>query len=1040
MSENKQYYEAIDDIIHHIKKDFIGPISEDEIIENEDPLSKYSLGILWAQQKKASSTQINDLSNEEELFEDNLDDSEELSNNNIYKPSTIALSFNVFSDDSLNIKFEYANYLKSEDSEDENNSNSKYTYIRKKHQCRVSTTLPSGITNKILKDDETDPVKICIYVRRKNENGSSLVTVSVLNKNTADNNEENNMLSLFQCKISIESHMGFLPLYSGNTNRTFEEEKNDMLYDEVNNYSYGHGCASVFEKENGIIKRVCSSFIPSYRMLQMMPRSLENSEYLLMKYWKNTERKTACNSLYRMISEYENWFKKLKENNKLISKYEEPASQSFHNISECIERLKNGIKVLKENDLAWKSFVYMNEAMLLQRIKTKNCDENIVKWYPFQMAFIVQIIPDIVENKNDFHNIVDLLWFPTGGGKTEAYLGLAAFTIFYRRLSLKNGEDVNGVTIIMRYTLRLLTLQQFERAMALICACESLRKKYKIPGDEISIGLWIGSGMTPNHIEGAKKTLQKKREDINAKIYEADPMQVTKCPWCGSEIGLNEYEIIENSLNIRCSNPRCEFKNHFPIYVVDDDIYRMKPTLLLSTIDKFARLTWEEKAGNLLGADGNKPPELIIQDELHLISGPLGSISGIYEMAMDEIIKYYGGSPKIIASTATVKNADEQIKVLYNRDMIQFPPNGLSYKDSFFAVEANEENRPARTYLGLCSVGSTSSEIMIKLFALFVYLKHLYKKQNKPLKVIDQFFTTVGYFNSLRELGTTSVIIKDRIINEIRYLINHKFKNEASMYDMKIEKGDISEYLNSNELTSRNSTIEIKNVLEKLQKNCSSDDCYDYIMASNMLSVGIDIDRLGVMCMYGQPKLNAEYIQATSRVGRNNPGLVVTLYNGLRSRDKSYYEQFIYYHRTFYKYVESTSVTPYSARAIEKALHCAFVAIIRHTIKRYNSNESARNFKAYDNDIEYIKYSMIERIDSIKPRMVEYAQEWLDWYLECWEKCVESNPNGLVYFDYKNSDRSLFKQSENGTYSDIPIILNSARNVEPTSDIYFVKR
>ena len=174
---------------------------------------------------------------------------------------------------------------------------------------------------------------------------------------------------------------------------------------------------------------------------------------------------------------------------------------------------------------------------------------------------------------------------------------------------------------------------------------------------------------TESH-RGCKKTLQKKREHMHEKIYEADPMQITKCPWCGSEIGLNEYGIIENSLNICCSNPECEFKNHFPIYVVDDDIYRMKPTLLLSTIDKFARWTWEEKAGNLLGADGNKPPELIIQDELHLISGPLGSISGIYEMAMDEIIKHYGGNPKIIASTATVKNADKQIKVLYNRKMI----------------------------------------------------------------------------------------------------------------------------------------------------------------------------------------------------------------------------------------------------------------------------------------------------------------------------------------------------------------------------------
>lgn len=211
-------------------------------------------------------------------------------------------------------------------------------------------------------------------------------------------------------------------------------------------------------------------------------------------------------------------------------------------------------------------------------------------------------------------------------------------------------------------------------------------------------------------------------------------------------------------------------------------------------------------------------------------------------------------------------------------------------------------------------------------------------------------------------------------------------------------------------------------------------------MASNMLSVGIDIDRLGVMCVYGQPKSNSEYIQATSRVGRTNPGLVISLYNSMRSRDKSYYEQFGYYHSTFYKYVEATSVTSYSPRAIEKALHCAMMAIIRHTIPKYNPNENACKFTRSDKDVERVKRDILKRVGEIEPRIVSYAEEWLDYYLDCWEELTESLPNKLVFSDYHNEDVALFRSADNQNGSDIPSILNSVRNVEPAANIYFVKR
>lgn len=1043
MSDFSEFYNAIDDIYNHLKTDFIGPVCDDEIIEIEDPLSRYSLGILWAQPKTSETDEIDD--SKEEMFEDISEDSEEPKNISVFKPSTLGVSFAAAPNDNLDITFTYAVYHHYEKFIEENGKEIKrHCYSREKKRFSVVVTVPDRICNKVISDLERDTdITVFLHVRKINDDNSELITVSVLNKNMAGNEYiESNTNALFQCELSIKSKNGFKPVYRNNVHRSFEEEKNDMLYDSVCNYSYGHGCSSLHFEDFGIINEVRSEFIPQYRMLQMMPRLLVDSSYLYMSYWKNADRIDACKQLKGFIAKYEEWYKQLKSNIGLSAKYLDPAQRSFSYIERCIRRLYNGVDLLINNDFAWRSFQYMNEAMLIQRVKTKHCSPEVVSWYPFQMAYILQILPDIVDNGSPFHNDVDLLWFPTGGGKTEAYLGLSAFTIFFRRLNDCN-SNINGVTIIMRYTLRLLTLQQFERATALICACEHMRKKYLIPGDEISIGLWIGSGMTPNHIKDASETLEKIRSDSTSVIYEANPMQITKCPWCGTEIGIGGYSIKNESMNISCcNNPECEFHSHLPIYVVDDDIYRAAPTFILSTVDKFARITWEERAGNLLGANGCKPPELIIQDELHLISGPLGSITGIYEIAIENICKHYGKSPKIIASTATVKNADKQIKILYNRNMIQFPPNGLSHTDSFFAVEADEEKRPARTYVGICAIGSGTSEMLIKIFALLTFMKILYIKQGKPTEVIDQFYTCVGYFNSLKELGSNSIIISDRIAAEIKYLAAHKFRKEAEKYNIRIDgkESDIPSYLKNNELTSRNSAKEIKNVLERLEKRYTSDDCFDYIMASNMLSVGIDIDRLGVMCVYGQPKSNSEYIQATSRVGRTNPGLVISLYNGMRSRDKSFYEQFRYYHSTFYKYVEATSVTSYSPRAIEKALHCAMMAIIRHTIPKYNSNNSACIFDRDDKEIELIKAEILKRVDSIEPRMTEYAEEWLDYYLDCWEQLKDALPNKLVFSDYRNEDAALFRSADNQNGSDVPTILNSVRNVEPSANIYFTKR
>ncbi|MCK4261006.1 MAG: hypothetical protein KAX49_18670 [Halanaerobiales bacterium] len=915
-----------------------------------------------------------------------------------------------------------------------------HKYEREPHEYTLSLELPkkpdfkNNAENEELKSLE---INIECYVRKIFDDGSRLITVAVINEKTAPQKSiAQNEGAIFQCELHISAENSFIPIYKNDFINTGEEMLiSNMLYSNIFNYAYGHGCSVKYDDTNGNVNSINSEFMPSEQVLQMMPNSLKKDNFLKMTYWRNVDRNLACTQLREFIEEYVAWCEDQEDQGAMLVNHNFAVKSSIAKIRTCIKRLERGVDFLKSNDIAWQSFLLMNEAMLLQRVKTKKCDENIIKWYPFQLAYILQIIPDIVDGSSDFRDFVDLLWFPTGGGKTEAYLGVCAFVIFYRRLLHK--PSVDGVTIIMRYTLRLLTIQQFERATALICACEHLRKIHNISGGEINIGLWIGSNMTPNHISDAAEKLKELIEEPSKKIYEGNPIQIITCPWCGSTIDVGCYRV-DHNMTIRCKNNKnCEFHNGLPIYLVDDDIYEKCPTLILGTVDKFARIVWEEKSKAIFGKDDFLPPELIIQDELHLISGPLGSITGIYEIAVEKLCERNGKTPKIIASTATVKNANEQIKNLYNKKMFQFPPNGISLDDSFFAVRADKTKRPARRYLGLCETGGSLADLLIRVYSNLIFTKNLFVKQGLSPDIVDQFYTTVGYFNAIKDLGASSSIINDRVSNHIKSLINHKFSAIAEQNGLTIR--DIKNYEKHDELTSRKTSKEIKETLEQLSEPFTSDLCYSYVLASNMLSVGIDIDRLGVMTVYNQPKSNAEYIQATSRVGRNNPGVVLTMYNGMRSRDKSHYEQFSYYHKTLYQYVEATSVTPFSARAIEKALHCVFIALVRHTISGMSGNSDAVNFRNRLNGVDKIRIYILERVRSINMSAFDYAEDWIEYFAEEWERLAIENRDTLVYSDYRGG-LCLLNPAEKSNDIGLPTTLNALRNVDSSSNVYILRR
>jgi len=622
-------------------------------------------------------------------------------------------------------------------------------------------------------------------------------------------------------------------------------------------------------------------------------------------------------------------------------------------------------------------------------------------WRPFQIAYILLNLPGLADADHEDRNIADLLWFPTGGGKTEAYLGLVAFTIVHRRL--KDPEAL-GVAVIMRYTLRLLTIQQFERATMLLCSLERLRQRENDLGDRpFSIGLWVGQGATPNTLVEARKSLRDIAD--GRELNEKNPVQLTQCPWCGQDLNETHYSVTkgpEERLRIACGNSSCDFRDGLPAYLVDQDIYRVRPELVLGTVDKFAQMAWNEKVRNLFARDGiGTPPSLIIQDELHLISGPLGSIVGLYEAAIDAACgqltpEGLKGRPKVIASTATIRRADRQILAVFNRRAEQFPPPGIDPDKSFFAEPASRDEEGTREYVGVMAPGTSHATLMVRVYAAILQAAH--DLSGSP-ETRDPYWTLLGYFNSLRVLGSANLQVEGDVRDRLQLVARRK---QASPRDLRPPV----------ELTSRVPSAEIPRTLKSLEKDVSSGSANDVVLATNMISVGVDIDRLGLMAVMGQPQSSAEYIQATSRVGRRYPGLVVTIFNAARSRDRSHYENFVPYHQALYRAVEATSATPFAARARDRALHGVLVSLARLMVNDLAGNEAAhRAADRYDEITQLVEF-LGQRAQAVTdPEEAEDTAKQLGELLEVWDEAARSRPD-MQYRNSRDHDDSLLVPSD----------------------------
>lgn len=613
--------------------------------------------------------------------------------------------------------------------------------------------------------------------------------------------------------------------------------------------------------------------------------------------------------------------------------------------------------------------------------------------------------------------------------------------------------------------------------------------------ERISIGFWVGGNVTPNKFSEYSDSDQFKKKEFIRKLTK----QIIKCPYCGKEITRDEYDINEKGkyVKIHCADKNCMFSlktgRTIPVYLVDEEIYAKCPTVIISTVDKFARLPWSERVGLLFGrtdrycsrcghiAIGEKhagrhnadvaagleraetvackpfyPPELIIQDELHLITGPLGTIYGGYETVVEEMccIEKNGKKirPKYIVSTATIRNAGEQIKFLYGRnEFAQFPPSGFDTRDSFFIkevplptenlVDASEEKisrmisdgkKPFRQYAGICASGQSVKTTLIRLYSIILQTALDIAKNPEYEDYIDPYYTLIGYFNSIRELGGAVRLLDDDIASRIR-VVKNKYNSSEQRY---------LSFEGKKEITSRIPSWEIAQVLEKLaisyDKNKEKQGCYDVVIATNMIAVGMDVDRLGLMSVVGQPKQNSEYIQATSRVGRQHPGIIFTVYNPYRPRDLSNYENFVGFHSQMYRYVEGTTATPFAARARDRVLHALVVSLLRLQVETMADNGGASNINDIsDEQIKDIKDKILERVKITAPSSYVDTEKEMDEFINTWKNIAKDEK--LYYFvptiaDYKK--RLLTYYGEYYGDKEKPT-LSSMRDVEQSSTVFY---
>ena len=1039
-------------IIERLNRDLVGPYTADEILPSR-PSDVYLTGILWPRETRmgAEEDERLGLAGADEGESDGGGEEEEVSLAGLVRPCSAGISFAARAESipELCVEVRFATYepviiSESENGEEESGSRGRRGtgWRRRAYDISIDTVTLEDTVRFVELEPHGAPQGVTLHIRTAPWSGGTLATVTLLNQALPEEDEGREgieRLTLFQTRVEIRPLQGTVLIARPSRRAVLDDDDRsaELIYRHAREFATGHTCSVEWETgaDSATADMVATNWIPTATVPATSAAGHEVFEALredrqfqtLSARWLATAGAEDLGDALQMLpSAYERWIE-----DKEANVPEEFRDQAVRNIATCREvhvRMTEGAARIAEDASMSRAFRLANLAMDLQHSWDPGKSRyGPLEWRPFQLGFILLAAASVADREHPDRRIMDLLWFPTGGGKTEAYLAIIAFLAFYRRLSAGDDPDVgDGVAAIMRYTLRLLTTQQFVRASSVMLACEAIRRgrireagasRRELGETPFSIGLWVGGDAVPNKVRDAVAAL-------NGAPDQPTPKQLVNCPACREPLNW-EHDQQADAIHVQCENEECllfDPDTPLPIWTVDEDVYRIRPTLLIGTIDKFAQIVRRKEINRLFGLNAGTPPDLILQDELHLISGPLGTVAGLYEVAIDRMFSTRGPRPKIIGSTATIRHASEQVTDLFDRDTAQFPPSCLDASDSAFAVV--DWDAPGRVYAGVTTAGR-SAKFTLQGVAASLLQSALGGTRDDEAR--DPYWTLVSYFNSLRELGGALVLMQDDVNDSLDLLAQRR--GETVRHPEFIE-----------ELTSRRTQAEVRDMLDRLTIQAAAQGALDVVLATNMLSVGVDIPRLGLMLVNGQPKGIAEYIQATSRVGRGNvPGLVVTVLNNAKARDRSHYESFPTWHKTLYRDVEPTSVTPFASRARDRALHAVLVALVRHLAPGM-LDRPALNDTVIDSARNLID-DVVQRAANIDPQEVAVRLE-LERYLETWEfRAPQSYWSRQVRSSLlQDAERAATLRAMGRLPGEAWPTLNNMRNVEPSTRFRLAER
>lgn len=1031
--------------LEHLRRAYIGPEGGSEEVLADMPSRRYAVAMLFPEGNRDDGERVEDdliKSPGEATTEDQEFPTVGIPTPDEQKPSSVAISF-VTDTPYITCEISGGTYAAVTTTDRLQWKRSPFTVAG----IQLSTSSAVSLV-------DVNGLRVEIGSRWRPHGDAYLTTVHMRSLETSTASARDDIArTLFQVALAIEPAPGgeFLE-YNPLSGFAPDDETAELRlrYRDHAIYAVGHGTAADWDVEDdAVCRRIRTEAVPAHVVPAVETTGLDETsaagEALALAHLARIDENPGpvIRSLDAFVDSFEVWVDRQEERISEFGSASPVAERIVGRSRTCASRMRESVRLLgaDENGTTRSAFSLGMKAMRLQMRQAYGGlgrpDEP--RWRPFQLGFLLTALTSTADEEHLDRKVVDLIWFPTGGGKTEAYLGLAAVEIFRRRL--KHGAEGGGTAVITRYTLRLLTAQQFQRAAALICAMELLRR----PGEHqdarvkgmspFSIGLWVGNDVTPATRKDAVLALESLRKATSPRAK--NDFQLESCPWCHTyllpeerRLASAEYGFRQTGadVQIHCPDEECPFHEELPVAVVDEVIYEERPTFLLGTVDKFARLQFKPEAGAVLGlGTPYRQPSLVIQDELHLLSGPLGTTVAVFDAVIQVLLSMGGPSPKIVASTATIRSSDEQVQGLYGRPVALYPPSGLDADRTFFSRPVPDGE--GRLYLGLMPQAMSQASSLVATVSPQLELPHVIAAELGSAE-LDAYWTAVLYHNSLRELGRTGALVVDDV--------NARIEARADRLGLPARRVSAEQVL---ELTSRRGPGELPQDLRSLRCRAPEPGAVDVVLSSNMLSVGIDIPRLALMLMVGQPKTTSEYIQATSRVGRGEvAGMVITLFRPQRARDRSHFETFRGYHGALYRSVEPTSVTPWSLASRERSLAGALTMLLRHALPTFRANDAAVAMNLSDASLRQQVWDMCDRLLDVvtgsDPGEADDTRSAIRSLLDDWDHRAERARRegiGLVFDRTKSCSNSLLKRF--GQSGEGWLVGDSMRSVEPNVTI-----